>query len=326
MEKHIALICDDAYAMPTMVTIQSIVDCARNAQEKVFIHVCSPGLDKGSVAAFGNMGTEFVSVLVHIFNLDCISKKINVVIPQTHVSSAALIKFELPNLFNNLDNLLYLDSDIVVKNNFFDIFSEDVSNFYLAASFEFWKYLNDEKYKLWGWKHDFYFNSGLMFLNLKKMRDDGLTEKLWKYKIFSAKTKLMDQESFNAVCSGCVKPLSIRWNFNPVFLNDIYLKSINAVYGENFSSCDDALDNATVIHYVGKGDKPWIYKTARLQKIWYHFFCECFPNKELNYRIFHTERLSFRSSLFRTVQQFGFGGLIVSVFYRIKNVFFKIYK
>lgn len=319
MTKNIVLICDDNYVIPTLVCLKSIIKNL-NCIEDCIIHVCTFELSSKNVKKIESMSEETVKVVVDKIPVDVIADKTRLISQKSHVTPAALIKFELPRIFYNIDSILYLDSDIIVKKSLDGLLSTDLSGFYLAASFEFWKYLDNKMHK-WGKKPAFFFNSGVMLLNLQKMREDHITEKLWDYKINRTKTTLMDQESFNVVCQKAVKPLSIIWNFNPVFNNPKYLNDINLIYNSEYRNIQILLEEVHIIHYVGTDDKPWIYKTARMKKYWDNFF-EAIPFKNpIEYKIKSNIKQpdSFIHAILEKRKKVGISGLLSYIFYKIYN-------
>ena len=235
MTKDIAFICDDNYCMPTAVCIQSIIDNYA-LHDLLTIHVCTFGLNGQNVEKIKSMGSQYVSTVVDVFNASSYEEQLKAISQKSHVTPTALIKFELPDYFQELESVLYMDSDIVVKADISELLQVEMDDYYVCASYEFLDYLNRVRYSLKrGVSEVFYFNSGVMLLNLKKMRDDGITSKLWDYKLNKAKTRLMDQESLNAICSANTKHLPVKWNFNPVFNNQIYIRHINKVYETNYN-------------------------------------------------------------------------------------------
>lgn len=269
MEYHIALISDDNYVLPTLVCIKSIINSnSINDGNKIIIHVCTFGLSENNNNLFKKLNNEKITVEVNVFCKNNYEDKIKLINQKTHVTPTALIKFDLQNYFQNIDKLLYIDGDIIVKNNILPLLETNIDNYYLAASFELWKYIECEKYKFGIGCNKFYFNSGVMLLNLHKLRIDNITEQLWNYKIYKAKTNLMDQESLNAVCGSKTLRIPIKWNFNPAFLGKIYLKPILKIYGVKYDSIVDLEKDAAILHYVGTFDKPWKYKGARMSKYW----------------------------------------------------------
>lgn len=264
---HIALITDDNYCIPTLVCIQSII-INTSPNNRYTIHICTFGLKDENICRFMSLSKDNVNIIIDTFDGDLYKSKLEQVSQKTHVTPTALIKFELPNYFSSIDKLLYLDGDIIVKGKIDELLGVNLYGYYLAASYDFHCRINKINYSFKRDYKDFYFNSGVMLLNLKVMRIDNITSKLWDYKINHAKTRLMDQESLNAVCGLNTLPLSLRWNFNPFFLNEKYITEINNVYGENFSSTEKLEEGVSIIHYVGKADKPWIYKDAKMREYW----------------------------------------------------------
>lgn len=268
MPYHIAYISDDNYFIPTIASIQSLIDNIADG-DNYFIHVCAFKLSKRNILRLESLSTNCVTVCVHVFESREYSDKLSRINQKTHVSPAALIKFELPTIFTHLDNILYLDSDIIINKDLSELLDISLDGYYLAASQEFYSFLNKRNYSFCsGYSAPYYFNSGVMFLNLKKMREDSVTDKLWDYKLNHAKSRLMDQETFNAICANNAIPLSVKWNFNPVFFSERYIYSLNRLYHESYSGLSALMADIYIIHYVGAFDKPWVYKTARMREVW----------------------------------------------------------
>ena len=283
---NIALICDDNYCLPTAVCIQSIIDNVPSTSNTL-VHVCTFGLTDANQKMILDLSCEKVKVIINRFYQKDYSHLLSQVNQKTHVSTAALIKFEIANYFSELERILYLDSDIIIKNDISSVFATDISQSYLAASFEFWNFLNYRNYSFKKDYHvDFYFNSGVMLFNLDKMRSDNVSKKLWDYKINHAKTPRMDQESFNAICGPSAVHLSIKWNFNPTFASEKNIIHINNIYHEQYASLNDLLNDVYIIHYVGEKDKPWEYATAHMREYWDAAYKKANLNLPLNQKTY----------------------------------------
>lgn len=310
IKHNIILICDDNYCLPTAVCIQSIIDTITTNNETV-VHICTFGLNEKNQQLLNNLSCEKVQIIIDFFyreNYEILLSRVN---QKTHVSPSALIKFEIANYFTKLNKVLYLDSDIIIKKNITDLFNFDISGTYLAASFEFWSFLHYRSYTLKrDYNVDFNFNSGVMLLNLEKMRLDKVTEKLWDYKINRSKTPRMDQESFNAICGSTAIHLPIKWNFNPGFAKEEYVNHINAIYGEEYKSVEDMIEDVSVIHYVGKEDKPWVYSTARMKEYWNIAFKNTNIKMDLQQEAYVSQSVKLRDSIISKINLFGVKGVI----------------
>lgn len=317
MTKDVALICDDKYCLPTAICIQSIIDNSI-LDCTLTVHVCTSGLSADSIQIIEGLSCDKVHVEINTFEGEYFENKFKSVSQKTHVTPTALIKFELPNYFYYLDSLLYVDSDIIIKGNLSDLLNFNLADVYLAASYEFWKYVNATRYNFSKYDKVFYFNSGVMLLNLRKMRDDKIPEKLWDYKLNKTKTKLMDQESLNAICGIKVECLPLIWNFNPIFLNSIYLQDINKVYGSSYKDLVSLESDVKIIHYVGKHDKPWIYKNAHMRKYWDESCKKVFSLENIKKGLKDAEKTSFSSSVASIMEKNGIPGLLSYMIYAIK--------
>ena len=122
-------------------------------------------------------------------------------------------------------------------------------------------------------ENSFYFNSGVLLYNLKRMREDNIPEKLWAQKIENSKDvtkKTMDQDSLNDVCAKETLILPIKWNFNTAFSNKnvIRLDVLNEILKASYLSHEELVEDARILHYVGKEDKPWKYSSANCVEYW----------------------------------------------------------
>lgn len=316
MKHHIALICDDNYCLPTIVCIQSLINTMGDNSQYV-VHVCTFGLSKDNCSKLYNLNRDNAEVVINEFNSLQYENRLKQISQKTHVTPTALIKFELPNYFSQLDKLLYLDGDIIIKENIDELLETNIDNYYLAASYEFYCRLNKIRYSFKRDYNDFYFNSGVMLLNLKEMRANDVTSKLWHYKINLAKTQLMDQESLNAVCGKKTKHLSLIWNFNPVFYRQQYIEEINHVYSEGFQSLTQIKYNVRIIHYVGKQDKPWIYKEASFRDYWDATYKTLLNRQELILKEFPQTKIPISESVSNKIKMFGISGFFCFIINRL---------
>ena len=289
LKKGIVLICDDNYVIPTAVTIKSIIENSKVENGGILnIYVCALDIQQKDCDFLISLSTTQVNVKILSFRKEDFKDKINKIQQKTHVTPASLIKFDLPNLLENLDTVIYLDSDIIVKNDICELFDLALKDNYVAASPELWKIINMK----WNGKNScsgndgFYFNSGVMLMNLYLMRKDNTSEILWRTKlklIDDRESVTMDQDALNIVLGNKALPLSIRWNLNTYFTENIDLDLVNEVCKEHFRTLDELKSSACILHYVGKEDKPWKYLTAHCRETWDYYYKKCgFDFNELN--------------------------------------------
>lgn len=290
MNNTIAFITDNNYVMPTVVAIKSIEQSAIIWGKEYNINICAFNLSSDNISVFYSLDSDCIHINVSIIDGKRFKGKMDGISQNSHVTHTALLKFELSNIFGEYDQILYLDSDIIVKGDLSELFNIELGNNYLAASYEFWKFLLKKyEYKKSENNMSFYFNSGVMLLNLKNIRADNLSDKLWECKLNQynsqnkQKTVLMDQDVFNEVFNQKCVHLPIKYNCNCKFINKKYINDINKVYNTKYSKVNEVYDDAVIIHYVGKEDKPWIYQDAALMELWDQSYEKtCFARVKLN--------------------------------------------
>lgn len=188
-------------------------------------------------------------------------------------SKAALLKFSLGDILKS-DKVLYLDGDIIIRSDLHELFAIDLNNKYAAVVPDFPQVLYENPIFDMG-NGENYFNSGVMLLNLKRIRLENIKEKLINAKKQLNDDKLMDQNIFNLVFKDEVKIISPEYNLT--YLNLSRSKSkynfhrINEVCKSNFIDLDDLEQKSKIIHYSSK-DKPWTYFDVPLADEWIYYY------------------------------------------------------
>jgi len=271
MSEKISLcfICDENYVMPTVVAISSVI-INKNKEDVYDIYVVSNNLSVESTDILEELGSESARIIV--VKTDNNDKYGRFAMKSTYVTTTSLYKFDLPYLLPvELGKVLYLDGDIIAQKNVAPIFNEDIENVYAGVVKDFYVELKDKddfRQRL-NMNHKGYFNSGVLLLNLKKMREDNLPELLFQYRN-SNKDKYMDQDTFNVVLKENIKYLSPFYNFMSACW--VYNKDEIADYYKigMVDTKYEWIKEALVIHYTGL--KPWKYFDYFAADIWLHYY------------------------------------------------------
>lgn len=280
---NVVFICDDNYVMPTIVAITSLIDTTKFEKKRLNIQILTFNLSSHNVQLLlGLNKNEHISVEIYdqTSNINY-RNKVEVISQKSHVTPTALLKFEIPNILpKTVEKTLYLDSDVIVKRDITSLYEYDISKDMLAACYDYWKcQMLFFEYSDSIGIPDFYFNSGVLLINVKKWRDDNISEILWQKKIDMLKNPenksfLMDQDVLNNILAKkCVK-LPFKYNCNPRFISNYHLDVFNEVYGTKYQSAEEIYDDAVVIHYVGKEDKPWTYIDGKCRNIWDKYYVQ----------------------------------------------------
>lgn len=317
----LAFICDDSFVMQTATAVTSCtVNKKPDSVYKIFIitsNVSAKNLELLNKLSRKNC---------HITIIEGNTKKLEGLHNfrqggYLSATEAALLKFELPEILPELEKVIYLDGDIIVKKDLSELFDTDLENNYVAAAHDTGKiYFKHEYVK----KYPQYFNSGVMLLNLKKMREDNITQKLIQTKKAENDQNLMDQNIFNIVFADKIKIIDIRWNFLCINLlrakNKWTISDINNLFNSNYKDFEDIKNKAVIFHYSSK-DKPWKYSDIPFANLWFSYYKKSpFKNFKLKRKTL-TKHISFLEQIFSIRNEENFHKVIriLGLKFKIKN-------
>lgn len=263
---HITFISDNNYVIPTCVAITSIIE-SKDPSTRLCIHVVCASLSDNSKDIFYSFNTDMVEVDIIVQDADRFSRLHKTV--KCNASQAALLKFVLPELLPDLDRVLYLDGDILVRGDLTELYNTELKDNYVAAvlnTFTFYR-----KHSSFEEEVENYFNSGVLVLNLRLMREDNITERLLETKS-KLKWVLMDQIAFNIVFDKRVSLLPVRYNYQILSLPkekvDREIRILNKHFGTRYANLEELRSDAVIVHFA-HNNKPWRTLTAPLFEEWY---------------------------------------------------------
>lgn len=271
-ELNIVLICDDNYIIPTMTTISSI----KSSKEKdtiCKIHVIANSINDKLYSIFHTLNDDTFQVELIMVNEEKVNELASSMGDSFCVATpSALMKFFIPNIVKDMDKVLYIDGDIIVRRDLSELYSTNIDNVYGAVVIDSTKlYSGREIVK----SRENYFNSGVMLLNTKKMST--VIDKLVETKINQIDQTLMDQDVFNKVIGDEVCCLPIKYNFLYTNLNraknNFGMHELNSLYGTSYARLKSAYDDAVILHFSSK-DKPWKCTNSPMARTWYKAYRE----------------------------------------------------
>lgn len=276
------MITDDNFVLPTSVTMTSL---KKNKHEgtNYSLTIIGDNISEENERLMSGMADESFGVQIirpgRTFEMLHKAKEGSF----AAATPSALLKFALPELLPHHDRVLYLDGDLIVRGDLSDLFFSDLDGCVAGVVSDSGQiYFKHE----WVRRVGNYFNSGVMLLDLKEMRDSHATERLIKAKKENCDGSLMDQNAFNYIFDGRVKYLPIKYNClccNLVRAQTKFsIDDINKLYGTEYASLDEVLTTACVVHFSSK-DKPWRYADVPLAEEWYRYYNES-PWPEKNRR------------------------------------------
>ncbi len=277
---NVVYITDENYIMPTCVSACSLI-YNKGSVEQVDIHfivnnISSQSKEKLMALASGDVRIHIIEVRDELYAemaKSCLAYK------SIHVSYTSMFKFDLPQLLKEVDKVLYIDGDTLIQTSLLDLYNTSLDGYYIAA-------VDDAVQKLKTASpintKENYFNSGVMLLNLKKMREDNITEKLIDYRMYGVNF-FMDQDSFNIVLGAQRVMLPYTYNFLTTMLDNFDVDEImDMMELEKADSITEIIENVSILHLTDR-TKPWIYYMP--------WFTERFMNY-YNHSPFATEKLN----------------------------------
>lgn len=263
-------ITDDGYAIPTVVAIKSLKENFKKT-ERLTVIVIYNTLSMTNIDYLLKLADKDTHIELKHYDSGDIARFQNKAL---YVTPTSLIKFEIANILNEYNMAVYLDGDIVVQRDLSCLTKEDISDQYCLAVQDYEavkETLAQERLKL-----DYYFNSGVMVLNLKKIRDEKLSANMMRIKEERKDLFYMDQDVLNIAFRGKIKLLPVSFNYIPASYEParVRIESFNEFFNTSYLNYDSIKANAHVIHLAG-GRKPWKSKTGIFFNEWNGYFNEC---------------------------------------------------
>lgn len=250
---HCAFSTNDYMAMPLGVVIAGVLDyLADDAVAE--LHVLTAGLTKDNKERLEHVVRLRCSVSrVHRLTLHQIGEEAFAELPEIgRLSREAYFRLLLPSLLPDLDRVLYLDSDLIVRRDVSELMSLDLDQSIAAGVRQSTiPRLGHEEGLGYCWEAEGldpdqpYINSGVLLLRLDRWREDRIAEKACSFlKRHVSQLRWADQDAINAVTAGRLHLLPREWN---VLSGLARSDDVQAVEGE---------EKATILHFCGDY-KPW---------------------------------------------------------------------
>ena len=245
---------DNNYAPFVAITLESILE---NCSKDYFyhFHVLTTDLDKAYEEKLKSYESE--DVKIEFISLRETLTKIKVKFHlRDYYSIETYYRFFIANMYPQYDKVLYMDCDIVVLGDIAELYNNDITNLYLAASQEEVmaevKVFGDYAEQALGVPVPEYFNAGIMVMNLAEFRKDNIEKKFFEMINRFRFRVTQDEDYLNVLCKGKTKILDLGWN-KTAFKNDKF---------------DDK--NLKLIHYKINW-KPWKNRNVLYEEYFWNY-------------------------------------------------------
>ncbi len=249
---NIAFCVNDVYADKVAVVMASLLE--NNPYSFFNIYIFSSDLTEKNLIRlnklhlkYSNFSIKKISVATEKFN----SLKLKI----DYISIETYYRYLIADLLPDVDKILYLDADVIIRREITSFYDINLEGLYLAGVEDLFIKEINYRQKLGFSENELYINAGVLLMNLEYMRADKIGERLLlETQRLGNKIEYQDQDVLNLVCRGKIKQVDSIYNFTI----------------QNIKKEKRKLKYACIIHYTGK-KKPWTSKKVRQRNIWNYY-------------------------------------------------------
>lgn len=253
---EIACSTDNNYVMPTGVMMCSL--CENNKNENITFHVLSSDVNEQNKKKLENLVRKYKQKIIfyYVDDKDCSYFPINQPGQSEHIHSlAAYYRLLLHEILpQNIQKVLYLDGDIIVRHSLEQLWETDIDNYAIAAAPDIQnnriKHYNRLKYPY----SLGYFNSGVLLINLYYWRKNNVANEFYDFATkYPERLACHDQDVLNYVFRNRKYILDVTYNFQQDFF---YKKELREFSNEIEAEIESSIHDPVLIHYIWR-PKPW---------------------------------------------------------------------
>lgn len=252
-DRHVALICGDDYSRHAGALLSSLL--TQHPGQSITVHfVPGPDLSDENLARLEQVAEGFSYHL----NVHRIPPELTAGLPILgRIGEIGWYRMLLGAVLPDLDRILYLDSDMVITDSLLPIFDRELGDD-LAAAVEN-AYLPQREFDFDRLDMDparGYINTGVLLLNLDRLRSGGADEMFERGHRDKSLIKMAEQDVINLVFGDQIQRMHPRWNCqNALF---VAREGTAKVFGADV--VDEAVADPAIVHFEGPGlCKPWHY-------------------------------------------------------------------
>ncbi len=258
---------DDNYAPFLAAAINSAVknssDNRKYSAIVLYQELSSENIEKLSKLAKDNFSVKFYAMEK---SFDAITDRMSNRLRCDYFTLTIYFRLFIPLMFPQFDKGIYIDSDVVLTSDIAELFDIDIKDNFIGACRDYSiadvpplvKYTENAV----GVKGDEYINSGVLLMNLKKMRDNDFEGHFLNLlNTYHFDSIAPDQDYINAICNGKIHYLSQEWDTMP--------------------DSSVPVENPKLIHY-NLFSKPWCYDGIKYADEFFKYASDCGYIEEIN--------------------------------------------
>lgn len=189
-------------------------------------------------------------------SLDMITDRIENRLRSDYFTMTIYFRIFIPDMYPEYDKAIYIDSDIIVPGDISELYDTDMHDNLIGVVTdgsvndvpELQRYMTESL----GLKLGDYFNSGMLLINMKELRNVHLAEHfLYLLNKYHFDCVAPDQDYLNSMCYGKIEYLDSCWDAMP-------------------NRNKPEIENPKIIHY-NLFDKPWCYDDIQYQDYFWEY-------------------------------------------------------
>ena len=189
-------------------------------------------------------------------SLDMITDRIENRLRSDYFTMTIYFRIFIPDMYPEYDKAIYIDSDIIVPGDISELYDTDMHDNLIGVVTdgsvndvpELQRYMTESL----GLKLGDYFNSGMLLMNMKELRNVHLAEHfLYLLNKYHFDCVAPDQDYLNSMCYGKIEYLDSCWDAMP-------------------KRNKPEIENPKIIHY-NLFDKPWCYDDIQYQDYFWEY-------------------------------------------------------
>lgn len=266
MNLNIVFAVDDGGFDMMAVAMYSVIKNNRNHQ--LNFHLFHKDISKNNISRLKKLEEKFSNVKIKISLIRSDRFK-DIKVNNKNVTNEAYFRYLAPEILSNEPRALYMDFDMLCLGDLKDLYGTDLGDNYIGAIPD---YIVENNYDFRRYKKgigfgegDKYFNSGLLLLDLDKLRNSKIMSVFWKN--LHNKSKIIAEE-YNIFADQTVANLTFKDG----------TKFIDAKYNVFTTALKDTKQkNPSIVHFTGSY-KPLTYRnkyTMAYDDIYYTYYKDC---------------------------------------------------
>lgn len=265
MKVNIVLAADEKYSRYCMVTLTSILE---NTTSFIDVYIMTSFFSEMTKRRFMNYESSY-KCKIHFVIIDEATLQ-GVPLPKelSHINIVTYYRLLISSVLpNGIDNIIYLDCDIIVRHDIAELASIPIDGYAISAVMESPYEDRRDRERLHIPLEYGYFNAGVLLINLSYWREHKLESVFLSYLNNNSKNILYhDQDVLNATLYDKTLAMPVTWNTLPV----LYVRS--KMSPEKIKAMRCILSDPALVHFVYV-PKPWQPNCNNPWKAEYEKYC-----------------------------------------------------